>query len=102
MSESENFVQDGFDLKEVSLSGNTEMSESDKFSQEKSQAAIFALDGLDLYDAKIERKKHRKDALRLDGRYLRSSRRAREEVIEITYTFTAQGTYRVRLFCSSS
>ncbi|KAL7510518.1 hypothetical protein ACHAXN_007418 [Cyclotella atomus] len=75
-----------------------DMSEAEYFAKPKSQAAIFALDGVDLYDAKIERKKHKKDAIdQLVGRYLRASRRDQEtdesEFIEITYTFTAQGTY---------
>ena len=79
------------------------MSEAEYFAKPKSQAAIFALDGVDLYDAKIERKKHKKDAIdQLVGRYLRASRRDQEtdesEFIEITYTFTAQGTYNVRFF----
>jgi hypothetical protein len=79
---------------------DNDMSEAGFFAMPKSQAGIFALNGVDLYGAKIERKKHTKDAIdQLVGRYLRASRRDQdidEEFIEITYSFTAQGTYNVR------
>lgn len=103
ITESEKFAQDAIvnkkDLSSVSKD-NDNLSESEKFASPKTEAAIFALDGIDLFDAKIERKKknHAKNSI---GRYLRTlSREAQEseeEMIEITYTFTAQGTYRVSL-----
>lgn len=67
-------------------------------SADSSAADSFALDGVDLFDAKIERKKLTRDAIDTIGRrYLRAaSRRVQEEeVIEVTYTLTAQGSYRV-------
>ena len=104
MSESEKFAQDSIvaqkDIASVVTSENNNLSESEKFASPKTEAAIFALDGIDLFDAKIERKKHTKDSIGVGGRYLRASRNAQEsdtEMIEITYTFTARGTYRVSL-----
>jgi hypothetical protein len=102
MSELEKFAQDTIVSKKdiasvVTSENNNNLSESEKFAGPNTEAAIFALDGIDLFDAKIERKKHTKDSIGVDGRYLRASRNAQEsdsEMIEITYTFTARGTYR--------
>ncbi|KAL7482504.1 hypothetical protein ACHAW6_008191 [Cyclotella cf. meneghiniana] len=61
-----------------------------------SEAPVFELSGVDLFDAKIERiTKNKKDAIQSYGRYLRASRNAQEddEVMEITYSLTARGSY---------
>ncbi|KAL3783416.1 hypothetical protein HJC23_002843 [Cyclotella cryptica] len=67
--------------------------------KKRSKEAVFDLSGIDLFDAKMERKtKNNRDASDSLGRYLRGSRNAQEneEVIEITYSFTARGSYNVR------
>jgi hypothetical protein len=65
---------------------------------------VFDLKGVDLYEGKIGRTK--RGGKKSDGRkrYLRASRRAQEasssveeEVIEVTYSFTARGSYNVSL-----
>ncbi|KAL3793751.1 hypothetical protein HJC23_013313 [Cyclotella cryptica] len=61
----------------------------------KSEVAPFTFLGIDLFEAKIERKKLN---LRKSRRYLRRAQGKEDngdEAIEITYTFTARGSYRV-------
>lgn len=80
-------------------SGGKVKSESQEFADgDKKESEIFAFAGVDLFDAKVERKKkNRRDNIGF-GRYLRASRwtqEEEEEVLEVTYTFTARGTYNV-------
>lgn len=81
-------------------SGGKVKSESQEFA-DRQKSEIFAFSGVDLFDAKMERKKkNRRDSIGANlRRYLRGSRRTQEEeeeVLEVTYTFTARGTYKVR------
>jgi hypothetical protein len=67
-------------------------------SDEDKKSAIFAFSGVDLFDATVHRKSKRVDGS-ADRRYLRGALRwmqeKEEEVLEVTYTFTARGSYNV-------
>jgi hypothetical protein len=114
-SEAETFSQgkshgSGAESEAVKFTGGTiSKSKAENFSQGNneskkealSQSAKFALLGVDLFEGKIERRKKNKKSTSVGlRRYLRTSRKAEEtedeeEVLEVTYTFTARGSYRV-------
>lgn len=79
-------------------SGGELKSEAQEFAGGKSASEVFAFAGVDLFDAKVERRK-KKSGNAIGGyrRYLRASRwiQEEEEVLEVTYTFTARGSYNV-------
>ena len=95
----EGFLRDN--IAGLGSGGVLDESESKKFADasDKSdkQSEIFALSGVDLFDGKVERKKKTRD--NIIYRYLRGggarSMQEEEEVIEVTYTFTARGAYNV-------
>lgn len=89
------FLRDNIPL----LGSGGKLKESEKFVEEgeEKESEVFAYEGIDLFDGKIERKKKNRDAIGSLGtsRHLRGSRRIQEvvEVIEVTYTFTSRGAY---------
>jgi hypothetical protein len=96
----EQFLKDN--ISKLGSGGTMMMQESQKFAEGggRQESEIFAFSGVDLFDAKMVRKKKKsRDSIDNSSlsRYLRASRwtQEEEELLEVTYTFTARGSYNV-------
>ena len=98
----EGFLRDNF--ASLGSGGVLEESESKKFADggnedgdSGKQSEIFALSGVDLFEGKVQRKKKTRDSIMYRSLRGAAARfmQEEEEVIEVTYTFTARGAYNV-------